>query len=106
MADSGSVLAEDPQCEQWDQRSPLLLVAHVSVEDAVERTIEKGWGAHLVKVDICNAYQVLPIHPDDRWLLGMRWEDALFVDTELPFGLRSSPKIFTGVVDALEWIAK
>ncbi len=30
----------------------------------------------------------------------------LFVDTVLPFGLRSAPKIFTAVADAVEWIAR
>ena len=28
----------------------------------------------------------------------------IFIDTTLPFGLRSSPKIFTTVADALEWV--
>ena len=28
------------------------------------------------------------------------------MDTALPFGLRSAPKIFTAVADAVEWIAK
>ena len=41
---------------------------------------------------------------DDRLLLGMRWKEKLYLDTALPFGLRSAPKIFSGVADALEWI--
>ncbi len=36
----------------------------------------------------------------------MMWEDSLFIDTTLPFGLRSAPKIFTAVADAVEWILK
>ena len=36
----------------------------------------------------------------------MSWESSLFIDTTLPFGLRSAPKIFTAVADAAEWIAK
>jgi hypothetical protein len=36
----------------------------------------------------------------------MRWEESLFVDTALPFGLRSAPKIFTAIADAVEWILK
>ncbi len=32
------------------------------------------------------------------------WEDSLFVDTALPFGLRSAPKIFSAVADAVEWV--
>ena len=39
-------------------------------------------------------------------LLGMKWEEKLYLDTALPFGLRSAPKIFTAVADALEWAMK
>ena len=30
----------------------------------------------------------------------------VYVDTVLPFGIRSSPKIFNCIADALQWIAK
>ena len=36
----------------------------------------------------------------------MMWEGALYVDTALPFGLRSAPKIFNAVADAVDWVAK
>ena len=36
----------------------------------------------------------------------MQWDGQLYVDTVLPFGLRSSPKIFNCIADALQWIAK
>ncbi len=49
-------------------------------------------------MDVKSAYRNVPVHPDDRWLLGMLWEG---VDTALPFGLRSAPKIFTVVADAV-----
>ena len=48
----------------------------------------------------------VPVHPMDRSLLGMRWEGALYIDTALPFGLRSAPKIFNAVADAVEWVAR
>ena len=34
------------------------------------------------------------------------WDGQLYIDTVLPFGLRSVPKIFNSVADALQWIAK
>ena len=34
----------------------------------------------------------------------MMWRDKLYVDTALPFILRSAPKIFNAVADALQWI--
>ncbi len=63
-----------------------------------------GPGTQLAKADIQAAYRMVPVHPDDRQLLGMRWKGQLFVETVLPFGLRSAPKIFNALADALEWI--
>ena len=36
----------------------------------------------------------------------MSWKNRLFVDKALPFGLRSAPKIFNAVADALQWVVK
>ena len=66
----------------------------------------KGLGSQLAKVDIQSAYRTIPVHLEDWNLLGMSWENALFIDTTLPFGLRSAPKIFTAVADAAEWIGR
>ena len=60
----------------------------------------------LSKMDTCSAYRTVPVHPKDRWLLGMQWNRKLFVDTVLPFGLRSAPKLFTAMADAVEWVAR
>ena len=84
----------------------LCSLTYVSVDTAVKLVKQLGWGTLLAKVDIRSAYRMLPIHPDDRWLLGMRLEGSVFVDTALPFGLWSAPKIFTAVADALEWTVK
>ena len=73
---------------------------------AAEAVVRIGPGALLAKVDLRNAYRMLPIHPDDRWLLGMQWEGSLFVETALPFGLRSALKPSSAVADALQWIAE
>ena len=66
--------------------------------------LQLGRGTHMAKVDIGNAYRNIPVHPVDRWLLGMSWRRGIFIDAVLPFGLRSAPKIFNSVADALEWI--
>ena len=49
---------------------------------------------------------MVPVHPEDRLLLGMSWNGALYVDVALPFGLHSAPKIFNAVADTVEWILK
>ena len=81
-------------------------LSYATVEEATQGIVKYGNGALLIKVDIRKAYRVVPVHPDDRWLMGMQWKGSLFVDTALPFGLRSAPKIFTALADAAEWIAR
>ena len=34
----------------------------------------------------------------------MHWKEAIYIDTALPFGLRSAPKIFSALADGLIWI--
>lgn len=73
-----------------------------TVDQAIARILQFPTGALLVKVDIAHAFRNIPVHTDDHHLLGMRWNDEIFLDLTLPFGLRSSPKVFTTVADALE----
>lgn len=46
---------------------------YISVDTAVDYILQLGPGALLSKVDVKHAYRNLPIHPDDRHLLGMAW---------------------------------
>ena len=73
------------------------------MDQAVAHILQLGQGAVLAKVDVARAFCNILVHPDDRHLLGMQWEDAIFIDMALPFGLRSSSKIFTVMANALEW---
>ncbi len=45
-------------------------------------------GARLAKFDVKGMYWTVPVHPDDRWLLGMCWRGKIYVDKVLPFGLQ------------------
>ena len=58
----------------------------------------------LAKLDIKSAFRLLPVHPTDRHLLGMEWHNSIYLDTCLPFGLRSAPKLFNILANLLEWI--
>ena len=84
----------------------LCTLSYVSVDDIVKTILTLKKGALMAKVDIKNAYRLLPVHPEDRLLLGMEWQGQVYVDTALPFGLRSAPKIFTALADLLEWIIR
>ena len=83
---------------------PLCSLTYASVDEAVALIQTLGKGTLLAKLDLESAYRIIPVHPDDRQLLGMEWEGEWYVDTRLPFGLRSAPKIFTTVADALMWV--
>ena len=84
----------------------LCSLSYMSVDEVAARVVQLGKGALMAKFDLKAAYRNVPVHPDDRWLLGMVWEDQLFVDATLPFGLRSAPMIFSAVADALAFIIK
>ena len=79
---------------------------YTSVDDVATVAVELGQGALMTKVDIEAAYRLVPVHPHDRPLLGMVWKGQIFADPMLPFGLRSAPKIFNAIADALEWYLK
>ena len=84
-----------------------LLAAHfTSVEDVDTTAPQLGRSALLTKTDIKLVYRLILVHPEDRWLFGIKWENRLYTDPTLPFGLRSSAKIFNAVADALEWRLK
>ena len=78
-------------------QSELCSLRYTSVESAAAAAQRLGRGALLAKLDIKG---LVPVHPQDRYLLGVEWGGAFYVDGALPFGLRSAPKIFTAVADA------
>ncbi len=82
----------------------LYSLSYTSVDRAVQRILRRGAGARLAKFDVEGAYRTVPVHPEDRHLLRMRWRGVLHIDTVLPFGMRSAPKIFNAIADALLWI--
>ena len=82
----------------------LCSLSYVKVDQVVECILNVGQGALLAKVDIKQAYRNIPVHPEDRLLLGMSWRGQTLIDKVLPFGLRSAPIIFSAVADALQWI--
>lgn len=84
----------------------LASVSYTSVDDIIATILQLVRGALLAKMDIKRAYRNMPVHPEDRLLLGMLWEGKVYVDTALPFGLRSASLIFTALATALLWIMK
>ena len=59
----------------------------------------------MAKTDVKSAFRIIPIHPADYSLLGLKWENLYYLDRTLPMGLSSSCAIFEAVSTALEWIS-
>ena len=72
--------------------SELFSLSYTSVDAAVRIIMAMGPGVLLAKFNIESAHRLIPVHPDDRPLLGMMWRDKLYVDTTLPFWPEVSPK--------------
>lgn len=78
----------------------------MSVVDIIDGIMTYGRWTLMAKFDIESAYDIVPVHLDDRFLLGMQWRGHFFTDLALPFGLRSAPYIFSAVAALLEWIVR
>ena len=48
-------------------------LSYVSIDYLLFLVLEAGKGSTLVKVDIKEAYRMLPIHPEDQGVLGTQW---------------------------------
>ena len=87
-----------------DGISPALCsIKYSSVDDAVSIIQKYGPHTQMAKLDLQSAYRMVPVHPEDHRLLIMQWNDHIYIDTCLPFGLRSAPKIFSAVADGIAW---
>ena len=68
--------------------SSLCSLAYISVKQVAETALQLGPGSLLAKIDIKSAYRLVPVHPLDRYMLGMEWDGQVYVDGMLPFGLQ------------------
>ena len=80
-------------------------LSYITVDDAINKILELGPNTLMAKIDIKSAFRLLPVHPADRHLLAMEWRNKIFIDTCLPFGLQSAPKLFNILADLLSWIS-
>ena len=54
---------------------------------AVQMVAQLGKGALMAKLDIKSAYRLCPMRKEDWELPGILWEDKIFIDLCLAFGL-------------------
>ena len=79
-------------------------LTYIKVDEVANKVAQMGKGSLLAKMDIEEAYRIVPIHPDDKHLLGIHWDGQIYIDATLPFGLPSAPLIFTALADGLQWV--
>ncbi len=80
-------------------------------DSAVDMVRKVGRGAWMAKVDLKAAFKHILVRPDQWHLLGLHLdspegEREFFFDTTLPFGLRSSPKLFNEFTKIIRWLAR
>ena len=78
-------------------------LSYCSVDDAYAFINQLGPGTLLSKIDLKDAFRLIPVCPNDWNLLGIHWRQQFFIDTCLPFGLRSAPFLFNRLADAIHW---
>ena len=58
----------------------LTSLTYVKVDDIIEQVLSLGKGSLMAKMDIESAFRIVPVHPDDRPLLCMKWDNQLYID--------------------------
>jgi hypothetical protein len=79
-------------------------IHYATVDDAVAMVSRYGKGCMMAKIDLKAAFRMVPIAAEEWDLLGLHWKGMYYVDTCLPFGLRSAPYLFNQFASALHWI--
>ena len=54
-------------------------VRYASISDAIMVIKQLGAGCFMAKTDIKSAFRIIPIHPSDFPLLGMKWDNQFYL---------------------------
>ena len=68
--------------------------------------VKNGRGCYIGKVDIESAFRIVPIHPSDYWLLGLKFQGHIYFDKRLPMGASISCSTFEEVSRAIQWVLR
>ena len=88
---------------------------YISIDNIVQKVVAKCHKCLMAKLDIEDAFKHIIVRPEDVELLGTTWTrqqadggqiKEYYLDLVLPFGMRSSPKLFNDYADGLEFIMK
>lgn len=78
-------------------------VQYTSFDQVVDKIAEIGSTVFLAKMDLKNAFRLLPIYPGDFDLMGIKLNDKYYIDKCLPMGCSISCRLFEMFSSFLEW---
>jgi hypothetical protein len=81
-------------------------LSYVKLDDAIKGIAEIGTGTLMCKIDIRNAFKLLPIPRAQFHLFCIKWRGKYYHYTRLAFGCRSSPILFDQLAQAICYIAE
>src|SRR5256714_883582 len=77
-----------------------------SFSHAICLITKAGKGCHMLKKDLKSAFRYVPISPYDWLLFIFYWNGSFYGDIYLPFGLRTSSRIYNMFGEAIHWTLK
>lgn len=86
--------------------SDLCSLHYASVDDAVRMIKKTRPSCTLAKPDARSAFQIIPVHPTDYYLLGMSWKGKYCIDCCLLMGLASSCQTFEMLSRGMECVTR
>ena len=84
----------------------LCSLTYIKIDNAINVIQKYGKGAKCCKVDISDAFKQLPICKEQWHLFCIKWENLYYHYVHLPFGCRSSPRLFDMLSSSICWIAE
>lgn len=84
----------------------LCKVHYTSFDEVVSMIASLGESALIAKADISNAFRLLPVNPADFDLLGICFDNHIYIDKALPQGCALSCALFTKFSNFLHWVVE
>ena len=79
-------------------------VSYECLDHCVDIIMALGRGTLVSKVDLKDAFRIIPIHTSSHHLLGFTWNNAFYYDKHLPMGCTVSCSLFESLSRAVQWI--
>ena len=84
----------------------LCSLSYIKLDDAIRIIHEFGPNSMCCKLDISDEFKHLPISPKQQHRFCFKWDNLYYNFVRLPFGCRSSPRLFDMLSRSICWIVK